>query len=293
MTSPIMRVRDVTRRYGDVVAVDGVSLDIAPGELVGLLGPNGAGKTTLINLLVGLRRPDSGTVELCGGNPRDEATRQAIGVTPQQTALPEAWRVGELIDFIAAHYPNPTNRDDLLARFDLQDLCSRQIGGLSGGQQRRVAVALAFAGNPRVVFLDEPSTGLDVEARRQLWTGIRAFHDEGGTVLLTSHYLEEVEALAQRVAVVDRGRVIADGSVRDVRGLVSLKRVSLICPELPSIPGVARVEHNDRGNTTVLTNDADHFVRELVTSGASFSELEIRSASLEDAFLSITSKHVA
>ncbi|MBB3036569.1 ABC transporter ATP-binding protein [Hoyosella altamirensis] len=292
MTSPIMRVRDVTRSYGDVVAVDGVSLDIAPGELVGLLGPNGAGKTTLINLLVGLRRPDSGAVELCGGNPRDEATRQAIGVTPQQTALPEAWRVGELIDFIAAHHPNPTNRHDLLVRFDLQDLCSRQIGGLSGGQQRRVAVALAFAGNPRVVFLDEPSTGLDVEARHQLWSGIRAFHEEGGTVLLTSHYLEEVEALAQRVAVVDRGRVIADGSMRDVRRLVSLKRVSLICPELPSIPGAARVENND-GHTHVLTNDADHFVRELVTSGARFSDLEIRSASLEDAFLSITSKHVA
>jgi ABC-2 type transport system ATP-binding protein len=287
LTAPLVRAIGVTRRYGDVVALVDLSVDIRSGELVGLLGPNGAGKTTLINLLVGLRRPTAGSVELCGGDPRAEATRRVIGVTPQETALPAPLRVGELVDFVAAHFPDPADPVELLGRFGLQELQHRQVGGLSGGQQRRLAVALAFAGQPRIVFLDEPTTGLDVEARRELWDGIRSFHAGGGTVLLTSHYLEEVEALAQRVIVIGSGQIIADGSVSDVRGLVGLKRVTLTCPALPALAGVARVER-DGDRTHLLASDADRFVRDLVTSGVAFSDLEIRAASLEDAFLTIT-----
>ncbi len=287
MSEPLVRAAAVSRRYGDIRALDDVSLDIGAGELVGLLGPNGAGKSTLIDLFAGLRRPTIGTVTVDGHDPRLPATRQIIGVTPQRTALPETWRVAELVDFVAAHYPQPVGRPTLLARFDLDALRDRQIGGLSGGQQRRIAVALAFVGRPRVVFLDEPTTGLDVEARHALWAGIRTFHADGGTVLLTSHYLEEVESLAERVTIIDHGRVLADGDLAHIRGLVSLKRVTLSCAALPSLPGVTSVEHEGR-HAHLFTGDADQLVRDLVTSGTDFRDLTISVASLEDAFLSIT-----
>jgi ABC-2 type transport system ATP-binding protein len=280
---------EVTRRYGNSLALDGVSLAIRPGELVGLLGPNGAGKSTLINLFVGLRRPTSGTVEVLGGSPADPLVRRGIGVTPQESGLPEVLRVGELVDFVSAHFPDRADRSELLDRFDLGGLVKRQIGGLSGGQKRRLAVALAFAGNPRLVFLDEPTTGLDVEARRALWDGIRAFHADGGTVLLTSHYLEEIEALAQRVVVVGQGRVLADDTVRAIRDMVGVRRVSLVAAGLPELPGVI-ASHREDGRVHLVTSDPDRLVVELVRSGTAFSGLEIRPTSLEEAFLTLTAK---
>ncbi|GAA3704918.1 ABC transporter ATP-binding protein [Nonomuraea antimicrobica] len=288
----LARAIEARRRYGDVLALDSVSLDIRAGELVGLLGPNGAGKSTLINLFVGLRRPTSGTVELFGGSPRDPVVRRGIGVTPQDTGLPESLRVGEVVDFVSAHFPDRVARGELLGRFGLDDLVKRQIGGLSGGQKRRLAVALAFAGRPKLVFLDEPTTGLDVEARRALWDGIAAFHEEGGTVLLTSHYLEEIEALAKRVVVVGHGRVLADDTVRAVRDIVSVRRVSLVADDLPELPGVLDVERAD-GRVNLVTTDPDRLVVELVRSGTPFSGLEIRPTTLEEAFLAITSKESA
>ncbi|MFD2353157.1 ABC transporter ATP-binding protein [Nonomuraea ferruginea] len=209
---------------------------------MGLLGPNGAGKSTLMNLFVGLRSATSGTVELLGGSPSDPAVRRGIGVTPQETGLPEVLRVGEVVDFVSSHFPKPVAKAELLDRFGLGELVKRQIGGLSGGQKRRLAVALAFVGDPRLVFLDEPTTGLDVEARRTLWDGIRAFHEGGGTILLTSHYLEEIEALAERVVVVGHGRVLADDTVAAVRDVVGARRVSFDAGELPELPGVAGVQ---------------------------------------------------
>ncbi|MEU7857974.1 ABC transporter ATP-binding protein [Nonomuraea sp. NPDC049141] len=284
----LARTVDATRRYGDVLALDRVSLDIRAGELVGLLGPNGAGKSTLINLFVGLRRQTSGTVELLGGSPQDPLVRRGIGVTPQETGLPESLRVGEIVDFVSSHFPEKADKGELLARFGLDDLVKRQIGGLSGGQKRRLAVTLAFAGNPRMVFLDEPTTGLDVEARRTLWDGIKDFHDGGGTVLLTSHYLEEVEALAKRVVVVGHGRVLADDTVQAVRDMVRVRRVSLVAENLPELPGVLASSHED-GRINLVTTDPDRLVVELVRSGTPFSGLEIRPTSLEEAFLTITS----
>lgn len=289
--SSLVHATDLTRHYGDIRALDGVSLTIPAGQIVGMLGPNGAGKTTLINLLVGLRRPTSGAVQVCGGNPRHEATRTAIGVTPQETALPDAWRVGELMDFIRAHFPDPVPAQELLSQFDLADLTDRQVGGLSGGQQRRLAVALSFAGRPQIVFLDEPTTGLDVEARRALWQGIREYHQEGGTVLLTSHYLEEVEALAERVIVIDHGRVLTDGSLAEVRSLVRLKRATLTganaaaVADLPEVHGV----ESDADRVHLFTADAARLVQDLAASPITFTDIEIRSASLEDAFLALTS----
>ncbi|RSM64831.1 ABC transporter ATP-binding protein [Actinoplanes sp. ATCC 53533] len=284
----LARALDATRRYGDVLALDRLNLDVHAGELVGLLGPNGAGKSTLVNLLTGVRRPTSGRVELCGGDPRDPASRRALGVTPQETGLPGALRVGEVVDFVRAHFPDPLARDVLLARFGLADLVKRQTGGLSGGQKRRVAVALAFVGRPRIVFLDEPTTGLDVEARHALWNGIREFHADGGTVVLTSHYLEEIEALARRVVVIGGGRVLADDTVAAVRGLVSIRRVSLTLPTpVPDLPGVVGTER-DGDRTHLLTGDADRLVRDLVARDVPFTELEVRPTSLEEAFLTLT-----
>ncbi|WP_328850947.1 ABC transporter ATP-binding protein [Micromonospora globbae] len=285
----LARAVQASRRYGDVLALDRVDLDVRAGELVGLLGPNGAGKSTLMNLLVGLRRPTSGRVELFDGDPRDPTSRRQVGVTPQETGLPGTLRVGEVVDFVAAHYPDPVPRGELLDRFGLSDQVRRQTGGLSGGQRRRLAVALAFVGRPRLVLLDEPTTGLDVEARHTLWDAVRAFHADGGTVLLSSHYLEEVEALAHRVVVIGQGRVLADDTVDAVRAVVGVRRVSLVADDLPELPGVVRTERVD-GRVHLLTTDADQLVRELVTAGVAFTDLEVRPTSLEEAFLAITAE---
>ena len=284
----LARALDATRRYGDVLALDRLNLDVHAGELVGLLGPNGAGKSTLVNLLTGVRRPTSGTVELCGGDPRDPATRRVLGVTPQETGLPGALRVGEVVDFVRAHFSDPLGKAELLARFGLSDLVKRQTGSLSGGQKRRVAVALAFVGRPRIVFLDEPTTGLDVEARHALWDAIRQFHADGGTVVLTSHYLEEIEALARRVVVIGGGRVLADDTVTAVRGLVGIRRVSLtVAVPVSDLPGVVGTER-DGDRTHLLTADADRLVRDLVARAVPFTDLEVRPTSLEEAFLTLT-----
>jgi ABC-2 type transport system ATP-binding protein len=289
----LARAVEASRRYGDTLALDRITLDIAAGELVGLLGPNGAGKTTLVSLLTGIRRPTSGRVELCGGDPCLPASRRTLGVTPQETGLPASLRVGEVVDFVRAHFDNPLDRGELLERFGLADLVRRQTGGLSGGQRRRVAVALAFAGRPQIVFLDEPTTGLDVQARRALWEGVRAFHADGGTVLLTSHYLEEIEALARRVVVIGDGRVLADDTVDAVRDLVAIRRVSLTCRvPLPVLDGLIGVEaQGDRLH--LLTPDADRLVRDLVAHDVPFAELEVRPTSLEEAFLTLTREPVS
>jgi ABC-2 type transport system ATP-binding protein len=210
-------------------------------------------------------------------------------MTPQETGLPSTLRVGEVVDYVSAHYPDPIPRAELLGRFGIDELVRKQTGALSGGQKRRLAVALAFVGRPRLVILDEPTTGLDVEARRSLWDAIGSFHDEGGTVLLSSHYLEEIEALAQRVVVLGHGRVLAEDTVDAIRGMVGIHRVSLTVDEVPDLPGVLGVEQAD-GRTHLITGDADQLVRDLVTTGVAFSGLEIRPTSLEEAFLTITAR---
>lgn len=293
-TDALVELRGVTRRFGEVLALDDVDLAVPAGQLVGLLGPNGAGKTTLLSLVNGLRKPDAGTVLLFGGDPRDPASRLRLGTTPQETGLPPTLRVGEVVDFVGRHFPDPVPTEELLEQFGLSDMRRRQSGGLSGGQRRRLAVALALVGRPDLVMLDEPTTGLDVEARHSLWNALRSYHASGGTVLLTSHYLEEVEALAERVVVIDRGRVLADDSIAEVLARVTLRRVTLALdsPEavdLGLLPGVVQHTVNDTTRRhELLTADADALVRELVTQQVTFRGLEVRGASLEEAFLSLT-----
>ena len=281
----------VTRRFGDVTALDDVSLDIRSGQIVGLLGPNGAGKSTLLSLLQGLRRPSSGTVELFGGSPQTAANRQRLGCTPQATALPETLRVGEVIDFVGVHFPSPVPTDEIADEFGLTDLLRRQTGSLSGGQKRRLSVALAFVGRPELVLLDEPTTGLDVDARRVLWEAIRAQQHAGATIVITSHYLEEIEALAERVVVIDGGRVLEDDSLGAVLARVNLRQVTLRSPQIDRVaqlPGVVRHSTDASGATTFYAQDSDALIVELVRSGIPFENLAVRGATLEEAFLTLT-----
>lgn len=282
----LARLTDVTRRFGDVVAVDTVNLDIERGTILGLLGPNGAGKTTVISMLQGRRRPTSGKVELFGGNPVDAVNRRLLGSTPQETALPDALRVGEVIDFVGAHFENRTPTAELAEEFGLSDFLRRQTGSLSGGQKRRLSVALAFVGNPQLVLLDEPTTGLDVDARRALWDALRQQHSRGATIVVTSHYLEEIEALAERVVVMGSGRVIADDTLQGVLSRVGLRIVRLESPQLAAIAALDGVVRHEDG--AFFVSDSDQFLVSLVRSGLPFSDLTVRGASLEEAFLSLT-----
>lgn len=286
----LIHTHALTKRYGENVALEAVSIDVHEGECVGLLGPNGAGKTTLLTLVEGLRMPTSGVVELFGGDPRETARRARLGSTPQATALPESLKVREVLDFVAAHYPAPGDRDRLVAEFGLEPFLGKQCGSLSGGQQRRVAVALAFVGDPDLVLLDEPTTGLDVDGRRMLWDAVRARHRAGTAVVVTSHHLEEIEQLAQRVVVIDHGVVQADDSLAAVVAGVSRRRVTLrgvtASDVLALDPSATATE--DEGSVTVVVSDSDALVRALVGSRLPFTDLAVRGATLEEAFLTIT-----
>jgi len=289
---PIARLLDVSRTFGNVVALDHVSVDLRRGELVGLLGPNGAGKSTLISLLCGQRKPSAGRVEIFSGDPRTAKNRVRLGMTPQETGLPPTLRVGEVLNFVASHYPDPMATGPLLERFGLSHKGGSQTGGLSGGQKRRLSLALALVGRPDLILLDEPTTGLDVEARRHVWSAIRDYHGSGGTVVLSSHNMAEVEELARRVVVIDRGRVVADDDVATIRTRVATRRVSLRADVLPELPGSERLT-SDGDLHELFTSDSDAVVRELVTSGAEFSDLEVISASLEEAFVALTRQEQA
>jgi ABC-2 type transport system ATP-binding protein len=214
-------LRVVSKRFGEAVALDRVDFAIEAGEVVALAGPNGAGKTTALAILLGLRRPDNGTAELFGVDPRQVRARLAVGVTPQESGFPPTLRVREIVELVRAHFPFAVPTDQLLGRFRLDTIARRQAGGLSGGERRRLAVALAFAGDPAAIFLDEPTAGLDVESRRSVWAEIDRYSADGGTVLLTTHYLEEADHLASRLAIVDRGRVVAEGTPDALKGELS------------------------------------------------------------------------
>jgi ABC-2 type transport system ATP-binding protein len=287
MTQAVAELRGIHKRYGRVGALRGVDLEVYPGELVALLGPNAAGKTTAVGVLLGQRRPDAGSVRLFGEDPSMPASRRMVGVTPQETGFPDNLTVRDVVDLVRVHYPVPASTRELIGGFGLANMPDRRVGGLSGGQKRRLAVALAFAGRPRAVVLDEPTTGMDAESRRALWEIIQAFVAEGGSVLLTTHYLEEAQVLASRVAVIAGGKIIAHGSVEDIIARVGLTRVHLRAPSLPDLPGVTQVERHN-GTYTLYTPDPDDLVRVLTLKGVPFSGLQVERVSLEEAFLSLT-----
>jgi ABC-2 type transport system ATP-binding protein len=290
---PVAVLDGVTKRYGDTTALDDLSLAIGQGGVVALLGPNGAGKTTAVKLLLGLAAPTSGRATLFGRDPRDAATRQRIGAMLQVARVPETLKVREHLDLFRAYYPSPAPVKDLVAAAGLDGVMDRPFGELSGGQRQRVLFALALAGDPELLFLDEPTLGFDVEVRRAFWEEIRRFVARGRTVLLTTHYLEEADALADRVVVVDRGRVIADGSPASIKARVPGRRIrcrtALGEPALRALLGVHDVRLT-RGVAELLVTVAEPVVRELLARDASLAELEVAGVGLEDAFLALTAR---
>jgi ABC-type multidrug transport system ATPase subunit len=258
---------------------------------VALLGPNGAGKTSAIALWLGLVQPDAGTVTLLGGSPLDVARRRGIGVMMQDVALMHGMKVRELIDQAASYYANPMSVEEAMAITQTTALGARVYDKLSGGQKRQVQFALAICGRPAVLFLDEPTVGLDVAARENLWAAIRRLRASGCSILLTTHYLEEAEALADRVIVLARGRIVASGTVNEVRSIVSRRHIRCDCAlpaeELSGWSGVVSVSRVDQ-RLTILATDAEAVLRRLLASDQGLANLEVQQAGLAEAFVELT-----
>lgn len=288
---PIARLDGAIKRYGRLTALDGADLQLHRGELLALLGPNGAGKTTAIALLLGLIRADAGSVELFGQDPQRIEARRRIGVMLQNAELPPTLRVGELLRLTASYYPAPRALAESAELAGVADLLGRPYAKLSGGQQRRVQFALALCGRPELLFLDEPTVGMDIEARQKLWAAIRQLVAEGCSVLLTTHYLEEAEALADRVCVMSRGRVIHEGTVEELRARVALKRVRCLST-LPAdtVRGWPEVSEVRRENERlhIAAAEAETVVRRLLDADPLLRELEVQRAGLAEAFTELT-----
>ena len=281
----------VTKRYGATVALHNVDMTIRPGELVALLGSNGAGKTTAVRLLLGLSMPTSGIARVFGHDPRDSQNRLRTGTMLQSARVPETLKVREHIHLFSSYYDDPLPLDEVLDAAGLQGLENRKFGELSGGQKQRVLFALAICGNPGLLILDEPTVGLDVEARRAMWEQIRRFVRGGRSVLLTTHYLAEADALADRIIVIDRGSIVAEGTPSEIKsrntGKVVRCSTRLSIDEVRALPLVVDVREVD-GKVEITTSSSDAVVRELLSRDPSLSGLEITSAGLEEAFLAIT-----
>ncbi len=291
VTGEVAVLENVSKRYGNVTALDNVSLTLRPGEVLALLGPNGAGKTTAVSLLLGLARPDSGLVRLFGGSPQDAASRTRVGVMLQLSGVPETLTVAEHLKLFAAYYPRPLPLGEVLERTGLVGLERRLYGKLSGGQKQRLHLALALVGDPDLLCLDEPTTGLDVGSRRALWDGVHAIISQGKTVLLTTHYLEEADALADRIVVLTEGRIRAEGTPTAIKEQVAGRRVRCVT-KLPlesvqALPGVRHVRR-DGDVTEVLVAEPEPVVRILLERDPNLSGLEVTSAGLEEAFLALT-----
>jgi ABC-2 type transport system ATP-binding protein len=304
VSAPIIEVHNLTKRYGDVQALRGVSFDVQEGEVFGLLGPNGAGKTSTVEILEGLRPADSGIVTVCGLDPQTPGNdfKQEIGAVLQATALPDKLRVGEAVAMFASFYTRRRDPAALLKRFGLEEKRNTFYSQLSGGQKQRLALAMSLVNEPRVLFLDEPTAGLDPQVRREIYTIIEELKKERKTILLTTHYIEEAEKLCDRVAIVDQGRVIAQGTPRELKqrsaGTTRIE-LRLARPEpdaaLKQLEGVADclasngayVVHSTRVPQTIVS-----LVKYLEAQGNELSSLDIAAPSLEDVFLELTGRRL-
>jgi ABC-2 type transport system ATP-binding protein len=295
----------VTKRYSNgVLALDNLSLTLRRGEVVALLGPNGAGKSTAVKLLMGLSSPTAGAVRIFGADPRASIARIRTGVMLQVGRAPEMLRVREHLELFRGYYPNPMPYPQLVQAAGLEGIESSMFGTLSGGQKQRVLFALALAGDPDLIFLDEPTVGMDIKARRGMWAQIRSLAARGKTVLLTTHYLEEADALAHRIVVIDKGRVVCEGTPAEVKSLGSatpgsvasrsLKIIrcvtSLPASTLLAIPGVTSAELSGTV-TTVMSTKCESTLRELLALDQELHSIEVKSPALEDAFLALTGDH--
>ena len=287
----VASLQGVSKNYENIRALRNVNFTVGAGQVGALLGPNGAGKTTAVKLLLGLLQPNGGKARVFGGDPTNPENRMRTGAMLQVGRVPETLRVREHIDLFSSYYPSPMPMSEVLAASGLEKLSDRKFGDLSGGQRQRTLFALAICGNPDLLFLDEPTVGLDVESRRGLWEEIRHLVDRGKTVLLTTHYLEEADALADRIAVINQGEIIAEGTPAEIKAQTSGKRIrcitSLSLASVLQLPGVTDASQ-DREALNIHAREAEPVVRALLARDASLSGLEITSAGLEEAFLALT-----
>jgi ABC-2 type transport system ATP-binding protein len=300
-----LRVRTLRKAYKDVVAVDGIDLEVHAGECFGLLGPNGAGKTTTIEICEGLTEPDSGEVELLGLHWKtdSEALRQRLGIQLQETQLSEKLTVLETLQLFRSFFRQGPGAEEAIQKVQLEEKRDARVGSLSGGQKQRLALACALVGDPDLLFLDEPTTGLDPQARRQLWDLIEEFKLAGRTILLTTHYMEEAERLCDRVAIMDHGKVISQGTPRELIASIGVEHVvefsagntTLDLAGIGRIPGVRDVRSENGSvlmQVTELHQAVPALLAELNRQGVPLTELRTHSATLEDVFVHLTGRHL-
>jgi ABC-2 type transport system ATP-binding protein len=294
---PVVRVTNLVKRYGSLAAVDEVSFSIREGEIFGIIGPNGAGKTTTVECVSGLRVPDSGSISVYGLSPQHDRDRirEYMGVQLQESALPPRLRVGEALELFASFYSNPLDPQEVLESLGVKDIERVAFKKLSGGQKQRVSIALALVGNPKIAILDELTTGLDPEARRNIWTVIERMREHGVTVVLVTHFMDEAETLCDRVALINRARLQALDTPEAIAAEAGGSRLRFV-PSQPvddktlyAIPGVQVVERKDRYVTVTGTGDlAASLLNALAAMGVQVSELEARRGNLDDAFIRLT-----
>ena len=302
-----LRVSNLRKTYKDVVAVDGLNLEIRHAECFGLLGPNGAGKTTTLEICEGLTKPDSGDVELLGLHWRTDAAelRQRLGIQLQETQLSEKLTVYETVRLFRSFFRNGPDAAEVIALVQLEEKSQARVGNLSGGQKQRLALACALVGDPDLIFLDEPTTGLDPQARRQLWELIDRFREAGRTLVLTTHYMDEAERLCDRVAIMDHGKVIALGTPRGLVESIGIEHLiefnaggagdHLDAAPLSRLEGVHSVHTEDGGiqmQVTELHRAVPALLTELARQRVPLTELRTHSASLEDVFVALTGRHL-
>ncbi len=287
----VIEMQGITKRYGTVDALCGVDLQVQPGEVVGFLGPNGAGKTTAISIMLGLRTATSGTTRLWGTSPSDPAAKARTGVMLQESGVPETLRVQEVVRLFQSYYPYTLPTDEIIQRAGLQDKRRALIDKLSGGQKQRLYFALALTGDPDLLFLDEPSVGMDVETRHAFWEQVRGFAAAGKTILFSTHYLQEADALASRIVVINKGEIIAQGTPREIKAHVAdthvRMRTDLPLDQIHNYPSVRRVT-TENGYVTVTTNEPEQFLRRVFLDDWQVADLSVQQADLETAFLSLT-----
>src|SRR4051812_4883889 len=291
MTTALASLTSVHKRFGKVKALDGLDLTVKKGELLAVLGPNGAGKSTAIALLLGLERADHGGVELFGMDPQELEARRRIGIMMQEVALSPVAKTRELITQVASYYPTPYEVNAVVKRLSLETLIDRPYKDLSGGQKRQGQFGMAIVGRPEPMFLDEPSVGMDVSARDSLWRVVRDLLHEGVSIVLTTHYLEEAEALATRVSVLSHGKQVAGGTVDEIRAHVTRRhvhaRTALDAATVRAWPEVEELD-DDAGRLHIVTHDAEAVLRRLLGADAQVRDIEVRRAGLAEAFTHIT-----